>query len=43
MKAVKAIHGEKAFIGCQISSDRNSLWLNVLKVVNQLKEKGMDL
>lgn len=43
VKVVKCIHGEKAFVGSRLPMGKTSVWLDILKVVNHLKDKGLNL
>lgn len=42
-RVVKAMHGEKALIECILSAGSTSVWIDILKVVSQLSEKGFAL
>lgn len=43
MKVVKCIHGEKGFFGSHLPKGSALMWLDILKEVNHLKDKGLDL
>nr|GEV51631.1 RNA-directed DNA polymerase, eukaryota [Tanacetum cinerariifolium] len=40
---IKAIHGVKGAIDNHVSTNRNSIWLNIVRDIYSLKQKGIDL
>lgn len=42
-EVVKPIHGDKAYIGNLLPSRRSSIWIDILRSVFQLRDKGFNL
>ncbi|GJS37389.1 RNA-directed DNA polymerase, eukaryota [Tanacetum coccineum] len=43
VRVVKAIHGPDGKVGSMVSSTSNSCWLNIIKEINTLLDKGVDV